>query len=231
MSFRYLDKFASCVKDVENTSVGPGTGYPFQMTLQDAMSLYWKARTFHISGGYDFTWKYNNTVENVTVTSAGTVDADIPPIFENRWPAKMSEMICQGPAFFEYPFFYGYNQTGTGITTGNNGSASTVNFTELQINYYADILRKKLEGQTDLEAKYYLPFVCQVTSNGDYGAIYSTYLDPDGPFTSKEDGFRLTIDGTVYKTKMYAYAIFANGFDLNFNCTFNLAPKDARLAE
>jgi len=226
MSFRYLNTFIECAYDIGDTAVGPGTGYPFEMTLEHAMYLYWKIHTFHISGGYDFTWKYNNTIETVTVTSAGTLDADIPPVFENRWPIKMSDMVCVSP------FFYGYNQTGTGITTGNGNSVPTINFTELQINYYSNILKKKTEGQTDLEAKYYVPFACQIISDGDYGAIYSTSFDSTtGPFTSKEDGFKITIDGTVYKTKMYAYAIYGDGFDLNLNCSFNLVSKDARLAE
>jgi hypothetical protein len=225
VSFRYLGTFVQCVQDIGDTAVGPGTGYPFEMTLEHAMYLYWKIHTFYISGGYDFTWEYNNTVIDVTVTSAGTVDADIPPVFEDRWPTKMSDMVCT------LPFFYGYNQTGTGITTGNSGSATTINFTELQINYYANILKKKTEGQTDLEAKYYIPFVCNIIPYGDYGAIYSTNLDAYGPFTSKEDGFKITIDNTVYKTKMYAYSIFNTGFNLNLDCSFNLVSKNARLAE
>lgn len=72
MSFRYLDLFPFCIYEGEG-DIGNGTNYPVGMTLEDAMTLYWKAKSFRIVE----TW---NTIQPDTGTFVtGSTDTILTP--------------------------------------------------------------------------------------------------------------------------------------------------------
>lgn len=99
MSFLFPKLFPFCIPPAEDTAgiaVGTGTLYPFAMTLEDVMALYWKSKTFHCvinlyaqktlvstSATTIFGATFNTTIEADHNGGAGD------------WPQKMSDMICR----------------------------------------------------------------------------------------------------------------------------------------
>jgi len=225
--FRYLGKFIQCTQPVGSTDVGPGTEYPFEMTLEHAMYLYWKIYSFKISGAYTFNWKYVANVDPITVTNTSLIAGTFSPEFTTQWPQKMSEMVCVNP------FFYGYGVVGSGQVTSTNGAFFPLSVTgQLTILYYKPILRT--EEEDDFAAKYYIPFQCVVGLDDDYGGGVTTFLDPNstGARAVKPGAFKLNIDGTTYTTSLTAVpSLGLIAYDLNFSGTLEMQEANARLAE
>ena len=234
VGFRYPDKFIACTQPVGGTSVGPGTEYPFKMTLEHAMYLYWKIYSFKISGAYTFKYDYiwNDEGEINTVTTVALVGATIDPEFKEVWPPKMSEMVCAQAN----PLFYGAKEVGSGSTRSTKGAPGgfpiTV-FGELAILYFKPILRT--EEEDDFTAKYYIPFVCTAGLYDDYGGGVATFLSPfayTGPRIDKPGAFKLIIDGTTYTTSLTGTSETGFGpFNLSLSGTLEVEEADARLAE
>jgi len=228
VGFRYPDKFLTCTQPVGGTSVGPGTDYPFAMTLEHAMNLYWKIYSFKVSGAYTFSWSYGPSPTILVTTVAlvgGTISASPPAI----WPPKMSEMVCTPPN----PFFYGYSSVGSAFVN----SSQTVGFTEdvlgeLRILDYQPILRT--EEEDDFQAKYYIPFNCSFGLGNDYGGGVTTATGPysqQGPEITKPGLFKLKIGDTTYSTSLTGLETLFDAFGLALSGTIEMEAGDARLAE
>lgn len=72
MAFLFPTYFPFCIYDGEG-DVGDGTYYPVGMSLEDAMALYWKAKSFRIVE----TWNTIQQDTNASVT--GTTDTILTP--------------------------------------------------------------------------------------------------------------------------------------------------------
>jgi hypothetical protein len=201
------------------------------MSLEKAMSLYWKSRSFHVNGDLNFSYSWQGDTYDGYSEITGDVNSHIYTTFEEAWPATMSEMVCL------IPNFYGGGTIGNGHIswqTSNGGSADfNINiYGELLIPVgYTPILKKKTPQQTDLEATYFIPFVFNAGADDDYGGSLSTFFSPTGPVTSQQDAFSLTIDDTTFTTTVYANAALGNADGLSLSCNFQMTVKDARLAE
>jgi len=240
VGFRYPNKFLTCTQPVGATAVGPGTDYPFAMTLEHAMNLYWKIYSFKVSGAYTFTYKYikanPNEVIEITSTNtalfAGTLSHAY--IFEGGWPQKMSEMVClTGNGIGYGPIFYGFGSVGSGLIQTSEGIYFSIGVTgTLAILFFLPILRT--EEEDDFQAKYYIPFQFNAGLDDDYGSGISTNsLGSGGSKIVKQGAFKLKIDGTTYTTSLEVTASYAPStpFDLNFSGTIEMEAANARLAE
>lgn len=70
MAFLFPTYFPFCIYEGGDGSVGDGTEYPVGMTLEDAMTLYWKAKTFRIVE----TWNTTNIdTGTIVVGSTNTI--------------------------------------------------------------------------------------------------------------------------------------------------------------
>jgi hypothetical protein len=81
----YSGYFPFCIYEGDE-DVGDGTAYPVDMSLKDAMKLYWKAKSFDISE----TW--NTLAEKTTVI--GNTNTILTP---NGNLNKMSDLVCRPP--------------------------------------------------------------------------------------------------------------------------------------
>lgn len=118
MAFLYPQSFPFCIpaeKETESTPVGSGTPYPIGMSLEDAMALFWKSKTFSSVISYSASAEVDNDGNpfsvNASYSQSGQLGLNSP-----LWPTKMSEMICFSSAY-GYPSYSG-EATGSGqITT------------------------------------------------------------------------------------------------------------------
>jgi hypothetical protein len=231
VGFRYPDKFIGCTEPVGETKVGPGTEYPFKMTLEHAMYLYWKIYSFNISGAYTFKWRYFMYEGKVnTVTTVALIGETIDPEFKNTggWPQKMSQMVCANAN----PVFYGYKIVGSSaVNSSFGGSFALEVFGELSILRFKPILRT--EEKDDFKAKYYIPFVCNLGLGNDYGGGVTTFPDPTtfGARVTVPGLFKLKIDDTTYYTSLTGLEVLRGGFGLSLQGTVEMKEEDARLAK
>lgn len=114
MAFLYPQLFPFCIapeKETESTAVGSGTLYPIAMSLEDAMALFWKSKTF------SFSQSLNLFLANTFGTDPdfgiywnpiGSASGTLVGPSNDVWPEKMSEMICGDYTNYAAPpHFYG----------------------------------------------------------------------------------------------------------------------------
>lgn len=85
MAFLFPRYFPFCIYEGAG-DVGNGTAYPVGMTLEDAMTLYWKAKAFRIVE----TW--NTLRDDTGTTVTGSTDTIITPSGNLN---KMSDLCCR----------------------------------------------------------------------------------------------------------------------------------------
>jgi hypothetical protein len=85
MAFLFPTYFPFCIYEGAG-DVGNGTAYPVGMTLEDAMTLYWKAKSFRIVE----TW--NTAAQGGITTVVGSTDTILTP---NGNLNKMSDLCCR----------------------------------------------------------------------------------------------------------------------------------------
>jgi hypothetical protein len=100
VSFLFPKLFPFCIPPAEDTvgiAVGTGTYYPFAMTLEDVMALYWKSKTFHcvINLSAQKTRVSISATQIFGATFNTTIEADYNERDPEDWPQKMSDMICR----------------------------------------------------------------------------------------------------------------------------------------
>ena len=185
MSFLFAKSFPFCVQESDNQT-GDGTDYPFEMTLKDAMELYWKFLSLKITDNlvYSFT-RDGGTPSNCVATHAFSDSF----VTSSYWPSKMSEMICPPP-----PYFYGFAEGIIGTFTSSLGGLYiTDGFYSL--SYASSIISKKINNTY----KYFPSFLLEISTDLEYDSNYST---KNNGGTSSQI-VTLKIDNTDYKTNLY----------------------------
>jgi hypothetical protein len=189
MAFLFAKSFPFCATE-STAQTGEGTDYPFEMTLKDAMALYWKFLSLKITDNlvYSFT-RDGGTPSNCVATHAFSDSF----VTSSYWPSKMSEMICPPP-----PYFYGSlfaNPIGV-FTSSLGGTYSPDGFYSL--SYGGNIITKKINGLY----KFYPSFLLEISTNLEYDSRYSTRNN--GGIASQI--VTLKIDNTDYKTNLYVFS-------------------------
>jgi len=210
MAFLHASKsgyFPFCLEEATEGQYGPGTGRPFEMSLEDAMTLYWKYRSVKITGsisgnftatvGPDFlTWIW-------TATGTGSL--------VDGGQIKMSDLVCNN--FFTQTFAV---EVVVEDALPSDPIAIIPNTFEGQISYRvgAGGSLKKTPPNPQEEIKIY-PFVNfntdfqQGNTTEGVGAFFKLSGDdfiPDPEFQSQtivSDGFQIKINETTYKAPMY----------------------------
>ena len=185
MAFLFAKLFPFCVEE-STAQTGEGTDYPFEMTLEDAMELYWKFLSLKITDNlvYLFT-REGGTPSNCVATHAFSDSF----VTSSYWPSKMSEMICPPP-----PYFYGFAEGIIGtLASSLGGIYITDGFYSL--SYGSSIISKKINNTY----KYFPSFLLEISTNLEYDSSYST--KNNGGTASQI--VTLKIDNTDYKTNLY----------------------------
>jgi hypothetical protein len=113
MAFLYPQLFPFCIapeKETESTAVGSGTLYPIAMSLEDAMALFWKSKTFSFSQSLNLFLAntFGDTSFGIYWNPIGSASGTLVGPSNDVWPKKMSEMICGDYTnYAALPHFYG----------------------------------------------------------------------------------------------------------------------------
>ena len=185
MAFLFAKSFPFCVEE-SNEQTGEGTDYPFEMTLEDAMELYWKFLSLIITDNLVYSFVNNGTAGSCVATHSfsNTIET------LSYWPNKMSEMICPPP-----PFFYG-EAIGIGSMTSTNTTNPT-NTTEFyQLVYAQNVITKKINNTY----KFFPSFLLEISTDLEYSSRYST--KDNGGIASQI--VTLKTSNKEYKTNLYA---------------------------
>ena len=185
MAFLFAKSFPFCVQESDNQT-GDGTDYPFEMTLEDAMELYWKFLSLKVTDNLVYSFVNNPTDGNCVATHSfsNTIET------LSYWPSKMSEMICPPP-----PYFYGTTSGYNGTMTSSN-TVSPYNIAGFySLSYGGEIITKKINNTY----KFYPAFLFEISTDLEYSSNYST--KDNGGLASQI--VTLKTSSTEYKTNLY----------------------------
>jgi len=189
MAFLFPKLFPFCVQHIGQTAVGDGTEYPFEMTLEDAMALYWKFLSVKITDNLVFSF---TTIRLGGDPSNCVASHSFSGQFStlSSWPSKMSDMICP-PS----PFFYGtvFASPNGVITSTLAGPIGTEGFYSLL--YGSSVL-------TDGEDNFYPNFNFSISTENEYGGGYSTINNLGGRTSAKI--VTLKVNDNEYTANLYA---------------------------
>ena len=186
MAFLFAKSFPFCVEE-SDVQTGDGTDYPFEMTLEDAMELYWKFLSLKVTDNLVYSFVNNPTEGNCVATHSFSNAIETL----SYWPGKMSEMICPPPPYF-YGTTGGYNGT---MTSSNTVSPyNTAGFYSLV--YAQSVITKKIDNTY----KFFPSFLLEISTDLEYSSIYST--KNNGGLASQI--VTLKTSSTEYKTNLYA---------------------------
>ena len=202
----YSGYFPFCI--TEEGEVGDNTSNPVGMSLEDAMALFWKPKTFRIVEIWNTRWgagdQYDVTVNgstNVTLSAGKT---------------KMSEAVC--PPFDT-------------ITTGNGGTFTKINPTaQTPSSSVTDTLTLQLfigEPYVIVQGGLYYPNLIfnRLGENDQYWEWVSVGAGgPVLPFYMAE----LQINGNSYPFQMYSSAAF---LAISTNCSSVITIDEERDTE
>jgi hypothetical protein len=189
MAFLFAKSFPFCVAE-STAQTGDGTDYPFEMTLEDAMELYWKFLSLKITDNLVYSFVNNGTDGNCVATHS--FSSTINTL--SYWPSKMSEMICPPP-----PFFYGEASGRMGSMTSTNTSIPTNTDGFYQLVYAQSIITKKINNTY----KFFPSFLLEISTDLEYSSLYST--KDNGGIASEI--VTLKTSNKEYKTNLYANSI------------------------
>jgi len=186
MAFLFAESFPFCATE-SSAQTGEGTDYPFEMTLKDAMELYWKFLSLKITDNLVYSFVNNSTAGSCVATHS--FSSTINTL--SYWPSKMSEMICPPP-----PYFYGEASGRSGSMTSTN-SANPINTDGFyQLVYAQSIITKKINNTY----KFYPSFLLEISTDLEYSSSYST--KDNGGIASQI--VTLKTSSKEYKTNLYA---------------------------
>jgi len=159
-------------------NIGDGTAYPIGMSLEDAMALYWKAKSFRIIE----TW--NTLREDTGATVTGSTDTILTPGGDLN---KMSDLCCA-------PTIEASGQSGTFSITLPEATNPGPYF--FQDYIYFQILGGGIVLRDDL----YYPGIVLLRSGG-----YYSYLEWSNIFGGNDTGYTatITINGNQYPFTIY----------------------------
>ena len=201
----YSGYFPFCI--TEGGDVGNNTSNPVGMSLEDAMALYWKPKTFRIVESWNTTW---GGEEAAVVTVNGSTNVTL-----SAGKTKMSESVC--PPFDT-------------ITTGNGGTFTKINPTaQPPSSSVTDTLTLQLfigEPYVILQGDLYYP---NLTFHrlADSGYWEWASVGAGGfvlPFYMAE----LQINGNSYPFQMYSLAAFEA---ISTNCSSIITIDEERDTE
>lgn len=176
MAFLFPTYFPFCIYEGAD-DVGDGTTYPVGMTLEDAMALYWKAKSFRIVE----TW--NTVAQEGTTTVVGSTDTILTP---NGNLNKMSDLCCR-------PLIEASGSAGTfTLTRGGDFPDGPYFFQDfLNLYLFQDV------GVVFRDELYY-PEIAFLRSGGfqSYNEWFNVIADNGYPAT-------ITINGNQYSFTMY----------------------------
>ena len=186
MSFLFAKSFPFCVQESDNQT-GDGTDYPFEMTLEDAMELYWKFLSLKVTDNLVYSFVNNPTDGSCVATHSfsNTIET------LSYWPSKMSEMICPPP-----PYFYGTIGGSNGSMTSSNTVVPSNTTGFYSLSYGGEIITKKINNTY----KFYPAFLFEISTDLEYSSNYST--KDNGGLASQI--VTLKTSSTEYKTNLYA---------------------------
>lgn len=209
MAFLHASKsgyFPFCLEEATEGQYGPGTGRPFEMSLEDAMAFYWKYRTIKITGSISGTFITNDGDETFTWvwTATGTGN-----LIDNERP-KMSDLVCNN--FFTRTFEI--ERVNEDALPSDPIVISSTSEGQISYRVEAGGSLKKTPPNPQEEIKIY-PLIDFNTSfqndTAGPGAIFRLSggdfnPDPDSfSQTTISDGFQIKINGRIYKTLMYVF--------------------------
>jgi hypothetical protein len=233
MAFLHASKsgyFPFCLAEATEGEYGAGTVRPFEMSLEDAMALYWKYKSFKVTG-------------SITGSFSGEVEPDFFETYEfqingtgaliDTGQPKMTDLVCNdiysftilieearsnglytiaSPLFEDYATFNIYARGSIKKTPTPNSDQ------KLKIYPYIFLAQSAIiRSQTGFSATL---FYVQPTENPD-PANYSQ--------TTISDGFQIKINGTTYKQLMYVY--FSNKLSGSASGSLIIETGEERLAE
>ena len=231
MAFLHASKsgyFPFCLEEATEGEYGPGTLYPFEMSLEDAMALYWKYRSLKITGSIN--GNVSGIFEDVTYTWIWTVTGT-GSLIDNP-QLKMSDLVCNNfsTRLFNLIVFRKQPLPSDPIAISN--------LEEIGISYRVEVagsVKKPANQQEEIKIYPFINFTSRWESQSEVGGgVAEFFLQASDPGfesqTSISDGFQIKINGTTYKAPMYLRydnfitSVSASGFLL-------IEGVDERLAE
>jgi len=178
MDFLFPTYFPFCIYEGDEGDVGNGTPYPVGMSLENAMALYWKAKTFRITETWDVLTIYTGT------TVVGTTDTILTPSLNLN---KMSDLCCR-------PDLEATGRSGTFLITTPSQSSAQHSFQD-----YITLYLFQGDGVIFRNDLYY-PQISLARAGGFYD--YYNWLSSE--FSTERYLATITINGNQYSFSMYS---------------------------
>ena len=191
MAFLFPKYFPFCVEETDEAT-GDGTEYPFAMSLEDAMALYWKNKTLIVEDSTVYSWtevREGGDNSDCVATHSGSSPSDF--IF-SYWPDKMSEMICPPSPY--------YNAL-------HGGGIFGVTITSLGGTYFPEEVIVSLTHSTDIKRKgedFFPFFTVRTFTELEYNTG-RTSVAAEANFSGviSKKVVRLIINGNTYETSLF----------------------------
>jgi hypothetical protein len=199
MAFLFAKSFPFCIppeKETKDIQVGSGTNYPIGMTLEHAMALYWKSRTFSSIISYSASVVVDNGGApfsiNASYSQSGQLSLGSP-----LWPTKMSEMICFSSAY-GYPSYSG-GSTGSGQITSSLESLQ-------QRDIQSSVTFFSSSGDIIIRDDSYYPKIITLSymvfgGNNSYSAVLTSIAGANT--RTVNDALNIKINGTEYRANLF----------------------------
>jgi len=231
MAFLHASKsgyFPFCLEEATEGDYGAGTVRPFEMSLEDAMALYWKYKSFKVTGSItgSFSGELDPGFESFVFQINGTgalIDTEQP---------KMTDLVCNDIDSFTFsisqqgsyyiiasPLWQG--DTLFGSAAGNSIKKTPTPNSGQKLKIYPYIFFSVYALIASQAGASFAPFSVQGTENNPDPANYSQ--------TTISDGFQIKINGTTYKQLMYVY--FYNKLSGSASGSLIIETGEERLAE
>jgi hypothetical protein len=204
MAFLHASKsgyFPFCLEEATEGEYGPGTDRPFEMSLEDAMTLYWKYRTFKVTGSIAcfFSGIADDRFFSYSFSVIGTGN-----LMDNEQP-KMSDVVCNNIYSTTFGFFTGDPGPNDPFFISPAGVSAGISDLEVGPN------TKKTSnngGELKIHPGTFLYTWSEVdaTEGSDFFYILSQSSNIDPFFystTTFSDLFQIKINGTIYKAPLY----------------------------
>jgi hypothetical protein len=210
MAFLHASKsgyFPFCLQEATEGEYGSGTIRPFEMSLEDAMALYWKYKSFKVTGSISGSFTgdpgFGQGPDTYTFTLTGTGN----PMDNGQ--AKMSDVVCNDISSSTIYFLQANTQS-----SSDPAIISNLYQGESGLYIYVGGSIKKTPIVSGLELKIY-PHAAFQSYGGVAGSYsftifyyFSTKLNPDQDILTQgviSDALQIKINGTTYKAPMYVY--------------------------
>jgi hypothetical protein len=214
MAFLHASKsgyFPFCLEEATEGQYGPGTDRPFEMSLEDAMTLYWKYRTIKITGTISGSFSYYDEAEEDFEFFYPTIIGTGIPM-DNGQP-KMSDVVCNSL----FSSIFGFQRVNEPDPTDNDPVLipDSVLFESRQYGIQIGAggsVKKTPEPNSGEELKILTSIGLDSDAfyEGSFGTgfLFFGKSTPIGDFddfisTAVPDGFQIKINGTTYKAPFY----------------------------